>query len=117
MIKQKVDDETLVLEKISDMAEPLRSMGERVHRLLMNNKPTLYPRLWYGIPVYAKEKSGPAVCFFRADKYMTFGLTEHANFSSEDGDEHRLLGSSWFFSELDAATEKKLSQIISKATA
>jgi hypothetical protein len=65
------------------------------------------------MPGYAKD--GPIVCFFRADKYMTFGLTDKASFVREADAPHQLLGSSWFFSALDDATEAELSAIVRKA--
>ena len=61
------------------------------------------------MPGYAKD--GPVICFFRADKYMTFGLTEKANFAREEGAPDQLMGSSWFFTALDDATEARLSAI------
>ena len=62
---------------------------------------------------YAKD--GPCVCFFRVDNYMTFGLTEKANFAPEEGAPHRLMECAWFFTALDDATETKLSAIVRKA--
>ena len=71
-----------VLAKIAAMPEPFRAMGERVHALILRNAPALQPRLWYGMPGYAKD--GTTVCFFRADKkYMTFGFTQEANLTPE----------------------------------
>jgi len=49
-------------------------MGERLHALVLRSAPALQAKLFYGMPGYAKD--GPIVCFFRADKYVTFGLTE-----------------------------------------
>ena len=47
---------------------------------------------------------------------MTFGLTNKANLTREEGASHQLLGSAWFFTALDDATEAKLSAIVRKAT-
>ena len=60
-------------------------------------------------------KDGNVICFFRADKYMTFGLSDKANHELEDGAAHQLRESSWFFTAMDAATEAKLSAIARKA--
>jgi hypothetical protein len=66
--------EAAVLAKIAAMPEPWRTMGERVHAVIVRSAPALQPTVWYGMPAYAKD--GKAVCFFRADKkYMTFGFT------------------------------------------
>jgi len=113
---KKSDVEAAVLAKIAAMPEPYRGMGERLHALILRSEPALQPRVWYGMPGYAKAKDSPVICFFRADKYMTFGLTEKANFTREEGAPHQLLESAWFFTSLDDATEAKLSAILRKAT-
>ncbi len=58
---------------------------------------------------------GVRVCIFRADKYMTFGLTEEANLTSKEGAPHQLLGSAWYFTALDDPTGGKLSPIVRAA--
>ena len=82
--KKKIDNEAAVLEKVAAMPEPYRAMGERLHELILESAPELEARPWYGMPGYAKG-SGPVLCFFRVDDYMTFGLTEKASFELEDG--------------------------------
>ena len=112
---KKADDEAAVLAKIAAMPEPYRAMGERVHALILRSAPELQARLWYGMPGYAKD--GPVLCFFRADDvYMTFGLTEKASHSREEGAAHQLMACAWFFTALDDATEAELSAIVRKAT-
>ena len=112
---KRADGEAAVLEKIAAMPEPYRSFGVRLHELIRSTAPMLQPRVWYGMPGYAKTKDSPVLCFFRSDKYMTFGLTEKANFTREEGVPHQLLESSWFFTALDDATEAKISDIVRKA--
>ena len=52
------------------------------------------------MPGYAKD--GKTVCFFRADKkYMTFGFTQDANLTREEGAPHQLIESAWYFTALD----------------
>lgn len=111
--KKAVDQEPAVLEKIAAMPEPYRAMGERLHALILRSAPVLKPIIWYGMPGYAKE--GKLICFFRVDKYMTFGLSDKANFTLEEGAPHQLHGSAWFFTALDDATEAELSAIVRKA--
>ena len=110
---KKADGEAAVLAKIASMPEPYRAMGERLHALILRSAPALRPTTWYGMPGYAKD--GKVICFFRADKYMTFGLTDKANLALEEGAPHQLRGSAWFFDALDDATEAKLSAIVRKA--
>jgi hypothetical protein len=102
-----------VLEKIEQFSEPNKLLAKRMHELFMQANPQLHPRLWYGMPGYAKTKDGPVLVFFREDKYMTFGLTEAVAFAADDG---KLMQCAWFFTELDEATEQKVIEIISKAT-
>lgn len=113
---KKADNEAEVLAKIAEMPEPYNAMGKRLHALILQNAPELHSRLWYGMPGYAKEK-GPVLCYFRVDgDYMTFGLTEKANFSREEDAPDQLMASAWYFTALDDATEAKLAAIVRKAT-
>lgn len=110
---KKSDAEAAVLAKIAAMPAPYRAIGERLHSLILRSAPALRPTVWYGMPGYAKD--GPCLCFFRADKYMTFGVTEKANFTLDEGAAHQLMEAAWFFTSLDDATEAKLSAIVRKA--
>src|SRR5437667_9320742 len=78
----KADEESAVLTKIAEMPEPDRAMGERLHALIKASAPALSPRLWYGMPAYAKD--GKVVCFFQSaqkfkTRYATFGFMHEAN--------------------------------------
>src|SRR5438270_2773048 len=57
------DGESDVLAKIAEMPQPDRSMAERLHAVIKASAPALSPRLWYGMPAYAKD--GNVVCFFQ----------------------------------------------------
>ncbi len=110
---KKADGDAAVLAKIAAMPVPYRAMGERLHALILRSAPALQPTVWYGMPAYAKH--GKTVCFFRADKkYMTFGFTQEANLSPEEGAPHQLIESAWYFTALDDATEARLSAIVRK---
>jgi hypothetical protein len=57
------------------------------------------------------------VCFFRADKkYRTFGFTQQANMTCEEGAPHQLIESVWYLTALDDATKAKLSAIARRVT-
>ncbi len=114
MADKKVDDEAAVLAKIAGMA-PFEDMARRLHELIVQSAPELTPRLWYGMPGYAKTKSSPVICFFRLDDYMTFGLTEKANLTPDDGAPDCMIGSAWFLTGLDEATEKRIAAIVKRA--
>jgi hypothetical protein len=86
-------------------------MGERLHALIVRSAPELQSTVWYGMPAYARD--GKTVCFFRADKkYMTFGFTQDANLTREEGAPDQLIESAWYFTALDKATEARLSAIV-----
>ena len=102
--------------KIPEMFGSHASIGERLHEIITTAAPDLKPRLWYGMPGYAK--GGPVLVFFRMDAYVTFGLTEKANFSVEEDAPDKLMGSAWFFTPpLDEATEARIADILRKAVA
>ncbi|MCS6847513.1 MAG: DUF1801 domain-containing protein [Anaerolineae bacterium] len=80
--KSKVDAESAVLAKIAEMPEPDRSMAERLHAIVKANAPGLTPKLWYGMPAYARD--GKVVCFFQGahkfnTRYATLGFTDAAH--------------------------------------
>src|SRR5262249_27158775 len=60
----KADGERAVLAKIAAMPQPDRVMAERLHAIIQASAPALSPRLWYGMPAYARD--GKVVCFFQS---------------------------------------------------
>lgn len=107
-------DEAAVLEAIAEMESPFRTMGERLHSIITDSAPELTPRTWYGMPAYAKD--GTVVCFFNVEKeYLSFGLTPDATLERDESAPHQLIEASWYVSELDDATEDKLSEIVRRA--
>lgn len=85
--RKRADGERAVLEKIAEMPEADRTMAERIHAIVSEVAPELWPRTWYGMPAYARD--GKVVCFFQgADKfearYATFGFNDHANLDEGD---------------------------------
>jgi uncharacterized protein YdhG (YjbR/CyaY superfamily) len=79
---KKADEESAVLAKIAEMPESDRVMAERVHAVVKASAPALSPKLWYGMPGYAKD--GKVVCFFQSAqkfnaRYATFGFNDTAH--------------------------------------
>src|SRR6266700_4007147 len=73
----KGEGESAVLAKIAEMREPDRTMAKQLHAIIRESAPGLAPRLWYGMPAYAKD--GKVVCFFQAaakfkTRYATLGF-------------------------------------------
>ena len=82
----KADGESAVLAKIAEMQPPDRALGERLHAIIKANAPALSPRLWYGMPAYARD--GKVVCFFQTaqkfkTRYATFGFITTARTSTK----------------------------------
>ena len=78
---RSVDAEPEVLEKIAAMADDDRELAERVHAIVREAAPDLAPKLWYGMPAYARD--GKVVCFFQDAKkfkarYATLGFNDPA---------------------------------------
>ena len=111
--KDKADGESAVLAKIAEMAEPDRVLGTRLHAIIKASAPALSPRLWYGMPAYAKD--GKVVCFFQPaqkfkTRYATFGFSDEANL-----DEGALWPVTFALKGLTAAEEARIEALVKKA--
>jgi uncharacterized protein YdhG (YjbR/CyaY superfamily) len=109
----KEDGESEVLAKIAEMAESDRALGERLHALIKATAPELSPRLWYGMPAYAKD--GKILCFFQPaekfkSRYATLGFSDQANL-----DEGALWPVYYALTELTAAAEARIGELINQA--
>ena len=109
----KADEESVVLAKIAEMSEPDRSMGKRLHSIIKASAPALSPRLWYGMPAYAKD--GEVVCHFQPaqkfkTRYATFGFSDTAKL-----DEGALWPVAFALKELTAAEEAWIGALVKKA--
>lgn len=111
--KKQADDEAAVLAKIASWPDPYREIGQRIYQIVLGAVPALRPKLWYGAAGYAV--SGPVQIFFRVDQYMSFGLTEKAQLSVDDGASDLLIESAWFITKLDEPTEERIAAIVRKA--
>lgn len=114
--KKSESDEAAVRAKIAKWPQEFRPIGERLHAAITAADPDLKPKVWYGMPSYAKQ--GPVLVFFRIDDgIVSVGLTENANFSIDEDAPDKLMASAWFLTELDEATEKRITEIVRQATA
>jgi uncharacterized protein YdhG (YjbR/CyaY superfamily) len=109
----KADGESEVLAKIAEMPAPDRAMGERLHAIIKASAPALSPRLWYGMPAYAK--GGKVVCFFQParkfkSRYATLGFNDDANL-----DEGAMWPVAFALTELTAADEARIATLVKKA--
>ena len=109
----KADGESAVLAKIAKMREPDRAMGQRLHAIIKASAPALSPRLWYGMPAYAKD--GKVVCFFQSaqkfnTRYATFGFSDKANL-----DEDAMWPVAFALKELTATEAARIGALVKKA--
>jgi len=111
--KKQADEEGALLAKIAEMPPGDRVMAERIHAVITENAPVLKPKLWYGMPAYAKD--GKVVCFFQAadkfkSRYATFGFNDVANL-----DDGTMWPTAFALAELTAADEKRVAELVRKA--
>jgi uncharacterized protein YdhG (YjbR/CyaY superfamily) len=109
----KADDENAVLAKIAEMAKSDRVLAERVHAVITAAAPDLSPKLWYGMPAYAKD--GKVVCFFQAaakfkSRYATLGFNDPAKL-----DDGTMWPIAFALTELTAAEEERIAALVKRA--
>ena len=109
----KADGESALLEKIAEMQEPDRAMGKRLHAVIKASAPSLSPKLWYGMPAYAKD--GKIVCFFQPaqkfkTRYATLGFNDPAHL-----DEGAMWPTAFALTKLTAADEARIGALVKKA--
>ena len=111
--KDRAEGESDVLAKIAEMPEPDRAMARRLHEIIQASAPVLAPKLWYGMPAYARD--GKVVCFFQSaqkfnTRYATLGFSDTANL-----DEDAMWPTSFALTELTAAEEERIAALVKKA--
>ena len=109
----KADGESAVLAKIAEMPEADRALAERLHAIITASAPALEPRLWYGMPAYAKD--GQVVCFFQSahkfkTRYATLGFSDKAHL-----DDGAMWPTAFALTELTAADEARIGALVKKA--
>ena len=110
---KKANGESAVLANIAAMPGPDRAIGERLHAIIKANAPDLSPRLWYGMPAYAKD--GKVLCFFQPaqkfkTRYATLGFNDVARL-----DEGAMWPVAFALTELTAADEARIGALVKKA--
>ena len=110
---KRADGEVELLANIAAMSGSDRAIAERLHAIIKADAPVLSPRLWYGMPAYAKD--GKVLCFFQSaqkfkTRYATFGFQHEANL-----DEGHMWPVAFALTELTAVEEARISALIKKA--
>ncbi len=95
------------------MPAPYNVLGARLHALIKSSAPVLSPRLWYGMPAYAKD--GKVVCFFRGgdkfkERYLTLGFNDAAHL-----DDGGMWPIAFALTELTAAEEARIGALVKQA--
>lgn len=107
------DQAAEVVSKIAQYTEKGFPEARRLHELITTANPKLQPRLWYGMPGYAKSKDSAVLCFFRKDALISFGVTESVDIQSLAGQTGTaIIPSAWYITELTTEAERQVSQIV-----
>jgi uncharacterized protein YdhG (YjbR/CyaY superfamily) len=111
--KNRAEGERDVLAAIAAMKGKDRTMAKRLHAIVKDSAPDLWPKTWYGMPAYARD--GKVVCFFKSagkfnSRYATFGFEEAANL-----DQGAMWPTSYALTKLTDADEKRIAALVKKA--
>ena len=109
----KADEEGALLEKIAGMSEADRAMAKRIHAVIKATAPGLSPKLWYGMPAYARD--GKIVCFFQPaqkfkTRYATLGFNDAARL-----DEGDMWPVAYALTKMTGADEARIVALVKKA--
>ncbi|GAA3967183.1 DUF1801 domain-containing protein [Actinomadura viridis] len=111
--KAKADGERDVLAKIAEMPDADRVIAERLHEIIKAAAPSLLPKLWYGMPAYAKD--GKVLCFFQSaqkfkSRYATLGFNDVANL-----DDGTMWPTAFALRELTPDNEARIGELVKRA--
>ncbi|WP_306327867.1 iron chaperone [Streptomyces venezuelae] len=109
----KADGEAEVRAKIAEMTDADRVLAERLHEIVRTHAPGLSPKLWYGMPAYAKD--GKVVCFFQSaqkfkTRYATLGFSDLARL-----DDGALWATGYALTELTDADAARVAALVERA--
>ena len=88
-------------------------IAQRVHAIVKEAAPGLSPKLWYGMPSYARD--GKVVLFFQAaskfeTRYSTLGFNDLANL-----DDGTMWPTAYAITRLTDANEKQVADLVKRA--
>ena len=111
--RTKASDEQAVMDKIGEMPDGEREIAARLHEMIREEFPDLYPKTWYGMPAYQME--GKTLVFFQSahrfgSRYNTLGFNDIAKL-----DDGAFWPTSFALRELDAKVEARIRELIRKA--
>ncbi|MCW5696676.1 MAG: DUF1801 domain-containing protein [Bauldia sp.] len=105
--------EQAVVDRIAEMPEPDRSLGQRLHALIKEAAPQLKAKLWYGMPAYALGDD--MICHFQdaakfKSRYPTLGFSDKAKL-----DDGTMWPVAFGITRLTAADEARIIALVKKA--
>ncbi|HEY2432804.1 MAG TPA: DUF1801 domain-containing protein [Vicinamibacterales bacterium] len=107
------DAEAEVVAKIAALPPADREIGRRLHEIIRASAPSLTPKLWYGMPAYARD--GKVVCYFQSaqkfkSRYATLGFSDQANL-----DEGAMWPTVFALKTVTAAEEARIAALLKRA--
>ncbi len=111
--RTKASNEQAVMDKIGEMPDGEREIAARLHEMIKEEFPDLYPKTWYGMPAY--QMGGKTLVFFQSahrfgSRYNTLGFSDVANL-----DDGPFWATSFALTKLDLDVEGQIRKLISKA--
>lgn len=106
-------DAQAVVDRIAGMKPADRALAERVHAIVTAAAPALAPRLWYGMPAYARD--GKVVCFFQdaakfKARYATLGFSDAARL-----DDGAMWPAAFALTALTPTEEARIADLVKRA--
>lgn len=107
------EDTQDVLDKIAALPEHDRRLAERIHAIVTQTVPDVWPKTWYGQPAYAV--GGKTFCFFQPSskfktRYSTLGFNDPAQL-----DDGTMWPVAFAIIDLTAEDEERIRQLVQKA--
>jgi uncharacterized protein YdhG (YjbR/CyaY superfamily) len=111
--KKREDGEKDILAAIAAMDGSDKESAEKIHDLIKQTAPELWPKTWYGMPAYAKDDK--IICFFQSSKkfgsrYATFGFNDSAKL-----DNGNMWPTSFALLQVTHREEKAITELLRKA--
>lgn len=112
---KREEGEKVLLEAIKEMPKEEKAMATRIHELVSETAPHLWPKTWYGMPAYKDGKDGKVILYFQAatkfeSRYSTFGFNDTANL-----DDGNMWPTSFALVKLTEKEEKEIVKLVKKA--
>lgn len=98
---------------IESLAQPDRELAKRIDSVVLAAAPGLVPRMWYGMPAWAKD--GKVLCFFQPaqkfkTRYATFGFQDSARL-----DDGRMWPVAFAVTDLTEEEEARIAELVERA--